>query len=89
VNLSATLRSALLELLDSPDMPMLAAVEHVIAGVDLERDAERVAQAELARALAQKLDLARRSQSAAMALAAVSLSRELRSVVEVLARIVQ
>jgi hypothetical protein len=85
VNLSATLRSALLELLDSPVMPMLAAVEHVIAGLDLERDAERVALAELARSLATKLDMARRSHSAAMALAAVSLSRELRSVVEVLA----
>ena len=85
VNLSATLRSGLLELLDSHDMPMSCAVEGVIAALDSPRDPGRVALAELARALATKLDFARRSHSAAMALAVVSLSRELRSVVEVLA----
>ena len=85
VNLSATLRFALLELLDSPDQPMLGAVEAVVAGLDLLGDPERGALAEVARALATKLDLARRSHSAAMALAVATLARELRSVLEVLA----
>ena len=84
VNLSATLRSGLLELLDSPDMPMSCGVEGVIAALDLPRDPGRVALAAIARALATKLDLARRSHSAAMALAVVALSRELRDVMDAL-----
>jgi hypothetical protein len=85
VNLSATLRSALLALLESPDMPALAAVDRVIEGLDVADDAVLGAQAELARALAAKLDLARHSHSAAMALAAATIVRELRSVIDVLA----
>lgn len=85
VNLSATLRAGLLELFDSPDQPMLGAVEAVVAGLDLLDDPGRGALAEVARALAMKLDLARRSHSAAMALAVATLARELRSVLEVLA----
>ena len=84
LNLSAMLRAAVLDVLEDPDMPALAAVEGLIDGLDVAGDAARGALAEIARSLAMKLDLARHSHTAAMSFAVASIAKELRSVIDVL-----
>jgi hypothetical protein len=85
LNLSAMLRSAVLDVLESPDMPALAAVEGLIDGLDVVGDAASNALAEIARSLAMRLDLARHAHSAAMSIAVASIAKELRAVIDELA----
>lgn len=76
VNVSATCREALRERLGAGDGPIALAVDGLFGSVEIETTVDRV-RGELARALARKVDDARWSDSAAMAMAMASLVREL------------
>lgn len=81
LNISATTREALRQRLNSEGEAMLARVEALLGGLDA-MDLADAALGEMARALARKIDAARWSDSAAMAVATPALVRELASLVE-------